>query len=664
MSLDTVLKIGETFRKSENNLKYFKYIEACPKDIKGEWPLCVTIPLNGDFTFNLDSAKITPENERDNLYYLKYKTSDSDSSVRYIFGDIYYEKKSKIKKNGSVDSSEGGYYKLDGSSSVSSFYRGSKDYKELISPVSKINTLNIEKFHNEFVNNVTFIERMLRFIPAIYYFFDEGSKFSFKELLNDEKILHDLSVQYNFQTASKQNLGKMGIATDCLCLNETQKESIFLLGNLSIFIHFEFPGKKYWYQYKEDVEAIKTKLLSEFVDTTDRGVVLKKSLYKTLCSGDKKNDIQFPGFLVSNKHKSKQFRNDTLQDLFYALDYVKKGGTSIQGTDIELIVLPRGDHLRTIDYEEFCKKRNETKISAQNNENDPKFEDSLFDFLSDDEKNVTSFDLIFCKKGGSPSSPDKDLIELSGIEKSQLRRIKERIEKISDAIYEDKKKFFGAGNKIKRNNIAISFQNILGYPQISSSTGKILIKANPKYKSHLLKVIPLIYTDNYYQDERLLPSFIQNIEYSIRAGDNKFNVLKFDLMFLLKIQNSQKFKGGGFMEIKTSESYEIGLLLGELSKNLRQDINSFDKKYVGNLTRRIATMEDFIKFKNEIEQKLIMHDKTNFTYKISYDLSQKVKEFNSVYNKDKCVFGFMESYFKPWPKKKENSQMEDNESNQ
>jgi hypothetical protein len=31
-------------------------------------------------------------------------------------------------------------------------------------------------------------------------------------------------------------------------------------------------------------------------------------------------------------------------------------------------------------------------------------------------------------------------------------------------------------------------------------------------------------------------------------------------------------------------------------------------------------------------------------------LAQKVKEFNSRYDKEECAFGFMESYFKPIPK--------------
>ncbi len=76
-------------------------------------------------------------------------------------------------------------------------------------------------------------------------------------------------------------------------------------------------------------------------------------------------------------------------------------------------------------------------------------------------------------------------------------------------------------------------------------------------------------------------------------------------------------------------------------------INSFEKNYVGNLSRRVSTLYDFIKLKNEIEQKLIMHDKAKFTFQSSYTLAQKIKEFNSKYDKDKCVFGFLESYFKP-----------------
>ena len=192
MSLDTVLKIGKALRNSENNLKDFKYVEACPKDKKDEWPLCITVPVNTDFTFNWDGVKITPENERDKLYYLKFKTSNSDGLVKYVFGDIYYEKKATIKRDGSIDSKEGGFYRLEdlnrsAAYRLSSFYRGNKDYKEIIQSAGEANTVCIEKFHNELENNITFIEAMLNFIPAICYFFNEENNFSFQELLDDKQ---------------------------------------------------------------------------------------------------------------------------------------------------------------------------------------------------------------------------------------------------------------------------------------------------------------------------------------------------------------------------------------------------------------------------------------------------------------------------------------------
>lgn len=308
--------------------------------------------------------------------------------------------------------------------------------------------------------------------------------------------------------------------------------------------------------------------------------------------------------------------------------------------------MPRGINLSAADYEEFFKKRDESKLLAQNKEKNNSSYDPLFDFLSDDKKNITSFDLILCNSNrGSQSSPDKDLIELSGIEKSKLRLINERINEISREISNERKNFIHANNELFPLNIEYSFQQILGMPLCDPNTGKVSFKISPKYQSHILKVLPLIYTDNYTHDEELLSSFIQNVEFSIRADDQKFIFLKYDLKFLLKIQNTKIDK---FMEITSSESYQIGFLLGTMAKNLSQ-INSFEKNYVGNLRRRIATLADFIKLKNEIEEKLILHDKTKFTSQTSYELAQKIKEFKSKYDKDECAFGFFEGYFKPIP---------------
>lgn len=655
MSLDTVLQIGKVLRKAENNLKYFKYIEPCPKDKEGNYPLCITIPVKNDFSFDWEHVKITPENERNNLYYLKFKTSDSDGLVKYIFGDIYYERNFKINKKMEIEKSEGGYYRLENplhtnaAYRLSSFKRGQADFNEIIENFNAADSLVISKFHNAFNDNIQYIERMLAYIPAIEKILESNNNQSIKEKLKDENLLKSITIMQVFEKNNNNILKKLGIETNFESLSDNQKEKLLDVINSSIFLHFEFENKKHWYMFKKDLSLINEKILSDFVDSTKNGLVLKKTLYKTLCSGDKKNDIQFPAFLIKNKHKSKLFQNEEIQNLFYALDYTNKGRL-ISGTDIKMIILPIGKGLSANDYENFLIKKDETRILAKNKiKKEEKADEPLFDFFSDDENNaITSFDLIFCKKGGL-TSPDSDLIEISGIEKSKLRQTKERIRTIASDIYKERKMEFKTDKELSPISIEFSFRNLLGNPQRDFKTGKIFFKPNPKYQSHLLKVLPLIYTDNYFQDGILISSFIQNAENSIRAGDERYSFLKYDLKFLLKIQNSKNDK---FMEITQSESYKIGLMLGDLAKNLSLEINSFEKNYVGTLTRRIGNLSDFIKFKNEIEQKLIMHDKTRFTYQTSYELAQKVKEFKSRYDKEECAFGFMESYFKPIPSKK------------
>lgn len=660
MSLDTILQIGKVLRSSENNLKYFKYVEPCPKGKDGNWPVCITIPVKDDFSFDWEGINITPENQRENLFYMKFKTSDSDGLVKYVFGDIYYEKKAKIKKDGSIDISESGYYRLDNPEHKnaayrqSSFYRGLNDFKDIVKSDKETSSSILKKFHTELEENIKRIERILKYTPAVLYAMENRTVENLLGMLDNEEELYTKTVEHVFGNIQKATLKKAQIPLELNECNESQKRVIFDLNNISIFIHFDFTGMRHWYMFESDMELINAKVLSEFVDNTQNGLVLKKTLYKTLCSGDKKNDIQFPLFSDKNKHKAKNFDNDSLQDLFYAIDYASKGKL-ITGTDIKLIVLPRGEHLTAKDYDDFLEKRDEAKILAMNKDHDQNLNDPIFDFFSDEDQSITSFDLIFCKKGGL-SSPDTDLIELSGIEKSNLRLLRERIHQIAQEISSERKIFLQTKKELNPLTIEHCFINIIGNPQTDSKTGKITFKANPKYQSHLLKVLPLIFTENYHQDEALLPAFIQNVECSIRAGDIMYCFLKFDFKFLMKIQNR---KTDRFMEITTSESYQIGFMLGGMAKNLSQEINSFEKNYVGNLTRRVGTLSDFIKLKNEIEQKLIMHDKSKYTFQTSYDLAQKVKEFKTRYDKEECAFGFMESYFKPISKKEQATIKED-----
>ena len=99
MSLDTVLKIGNILRNSKEKMSFSNAIVSCPKC----WPFCLSLPVDKDFNVIFDKVSEVPENRRNSLYYLMYKTSTSDSVCRYIYGDIYYSFKGTLGKNGSIN---------------------------------------------------------------------------------------------------------------------------------------------------------------------------------------------------------------------------------------------------------------------------------------------------------------------------------------------------------------------------------------------------------------------------------------------------------------------------------------------------------------------------------------------------------------------------------
>jgi hypothetical protein len=441
--------------------------------------------------------------------------------------------------------------------------------------------------------------------------------------------------------------------------NETRNKFL-QFADFTVFIHFKFfkDGKKLnWYQFDTTFDCIKDKLNSEVTNVTGQGLVPSKSIYRTLCSGNYKNDIQFPSFGIDNSFKSFAFKNkEQFEDFLFTGSILKKPFRRLKYTDVDMFVYPvsiKGEEISAKDYDDFFfEKKDESRL-----ENDP-----IFSILSNEGAiRFNRFDFVFADNSGNTTT---DLIELTGIEKSTLRTINQRIDTIAKEINLERNSELDSINEFNKLQIEISFRNILGNTLVDSN-GYLVFKPNAKYKSHLLAALPLIYSANYYNDDLLLPSFVQVSEFIVRNVEKKFiwynyADLKYHFKFLMKIQNT---KNDRFMEITTSESYQIGFMLGGMAKNLSQEINSFEKNYVGNLTRRVGTLSDFIKLKNEIEQKLIMHDKAKFTFQKSYDLAQKVKDFKSRYDKEECAFGFMESYFKPLPKKEEASSSKTNTTN-
>ena len=182
--LNTVLEIGKAYRQSPDGLKHHRYIKSCPDDTDKRKILRLSIPVEKDFGFALDGIhEITDENLLRSLYYLTFKTSDADSLVKYVFGDIYYS----LNKG-----KEGGYFRLGDPSNkqktfrMNSFKRGEEDFQSIVksdNPDSP--NLASVKFNKKLAEHYIQIERLLRYQVGIDDLIEKSRKDSSKLKMTD-----------------------------------------------------------------------------------------------------------------------------------------------------------------------------------------------------------------------------------------------------------------------------------------------------------------------------------------------------------------------------------------------------------------------------------------------------------------------------------------------
>ncbi len=417
----------------------------------------------------------------------------------------------------------------------------------------------------------------------------------------------------------------------------------------AVVIHFAFENDKMWCE-PDTLDLINSKLIEGFILTnlSIQKTVLDKSLFKTISSG-KPDSIGgvTPGFSEDNSYKIKSFdSSEDVIDLMYGVSISEK--TLINVRDIGIVVLPNGENLNADVLDRFYGKKglqelteaeailNEENKNGSINNSDT---DSLFVDLTENElPDNVKYDIVFIKPAGLPS-PSIDLLEISSIEKSFLRTIHTRIENEKKALKQESNVTLSKTKLQPKYDIKASFLEILGQKG----------KNQKKYSFHLLKVLPEIYTDTYYQDPVLLPAFIEKIERNIRDDSTNFNVLKYDFYFLTRIQ-----KQNNMQSITESKSYSIGKSLGTMARPFaawRVDcpIKSFEKNYVGNLTRRIGDLNDLTKFSNFLNEKLTIHEKNYKDVQEAYlNLITNIKALGvekEKYDKNNCALGFFESYF-------------------
>ena len=436
--------------------------------------------------------------------------------------------------------------------------------------------------------------------------------------------------------------------------NEFRKNLVIIENLLkaqnSIVLHFNFDGKR-WLDMPGIIDIIDNILIINLIPehVESEKVVLDKYLYKTLGGVT-------PGFSEDNKYKNKLFTRDEIKSLMYAGKATEN--PILRLGSIGIIALPHSEKLSPESVINFFERnksfpdnideeinKEDNVIDAIDNED---FDPFFVDFVNNDFDDTVKFDIVFTNIPASPSGVYVDLIEVSDVEKSLLKYINKNIREKAREIENMANCEFPNMKSTLHFYIGSSFKNIYGD----------VTKEKKRFQSHLLKVLPKIYADNYYEDPMLLPAFIDKAEYNIREGGKNFTTLKYDLYFLMNIQ-----KNNPLMKITESKSYALGKNLGIMAKQFaawRDDcpIKSFEKSYVGNLSRRISSIEELVKFASFINEKLVMHGRLFPEVKNAYEeLVETIENFgNEKYNKYNCALGFFTSYYETQKKSEINQE--------
>jgi len=665
--LDTVLEIGRALRDPDNRekgLRHHRYVQACPSG-EEEDVLCLRIPVSADCEIDLDGIQVLrDERVREKLFFLKYKSSGADTTTKYIFGDIYF-----TQEQGGFTGSSPGYYRLaDPDSGAAtqrkgSFDRGEDDASEIIEREKQVASAEadsvIQALRDDLRKTVEptqhrkidLVERLLRYQSGVKELLERGETVD-TDLLLDKSRLQFADAKRAFAEVKSGHYSKRrfrSVLDEAEPVWEDVKDAEEAIRGLSdyasgqIFLHFDIGGE-HWYEQESAMQAFDQQFVSKFAESVSKGEydgsVLRKYIYKTMLPSR-----QLPEFDPENQHRIRLFSEEELMDLFYAIDMAKT--SKFRSGDVKVVVLPRGENMSAEDVtrfmqgvkslEEATEQEGEFRGGTATQEEEAPVDQVLDAALSDAPKPIREFDLVFSE--ADSRGQDADLVELSGVSRSFLEQVRRQIGEARRWIQNEYEQAMG-GQQLEPLNVYAAFGELL------SGIGQ----DQPRYQRHLYRMLPKIYTKTYHRDPLLLPSLIEQTEKSVRDGEGphfKFNRLHHYFRFLCHLQTNNPL-----MEINESPSYKLGKPLGVMARPLRSRISSFEKNYVGNLRRRLATLDDLIEFKNEIEEMLVRHEAAKMTsvdearQQLSEHLSRMAS--NNRIDKNRCALGFFESYFEPY----------------
>ncbi|MBP7102778.1 MAG: hypothetical protein KBA86_05965 [Bacteroidales bacterium] len=389
--------------------------------------------------------------------------------------------------------------------------------------------------------------------------------------------------------------------------------------NRFCYIHFNFSGKT-WFE-TQLFDEIENYVVSKYVQDNDGFISLNTFLTRTLAG--KESFERMVNFDVKNAFKNKTFKSiEDVKDLFYGLDFQQKYKVKSSNGEIVINMLPIGNLTAKGVIAYFDKISNYDFKNPKPEDTDPFAEP----FINPEIDGIKKFDIIFSRPMQYVKPIGADLLEMTDVDQNLLLRVNKKIGKAKTE---------------------------LNYKYTIDFALKMLFD-DKKYTSHLLKILPLIYKDNYCFDDLLLPALIQKTEYGIRNGKGGFLTYAYHFYFLSKLQINNII-----MEIRQSKSYLLGTKLGIMAKPVAQCIKSFEKAYVGNLSQRIASLDNLVEFANYLNEKLMIHQKGYPSIKdASRELTALLDSFpkEEKYNRHYCALGFFETYYTYFKEEIENQE--------
>ncbi len=405
-----------------------------------------------------------------------------------------------------------------------------------------------------------------------------------------------------------------------------------------IFIQFRFIDKDqtyFWKDLNRELSEIANFIISaryKGVDKNSGSLILKKSPISFFTSYNL-NCLQYLQKTNALKSLTLDTNHTTVKNLLVAENHI----TSRKGYIGKVLVqvLPVGDY-SSEDLRKFLSLKPKDKRS-DNIKQIKQLPEHFSLFSIEPEIQISKFDVLFLHKGAQTT----DIISyIPSINKSIIEDIAEKEKAARERTLEIMKNKNITGEYLILN--ANQLSTLQAIKTLLASFGKDDENLTKYQRNALYKLI----RGNYYREPLLLKALIEKTEHALRNSIEKKYKWKVLELFINFVYLNFILHENEYLLMQETQSYKLGYLLGTLSKELKNKINSFSKQYAGNISRRVARMDDFVKLLNFVHEKLVIHEKDNFTKQISNEITTLIKNFNEQYKKDYVVAGFFEAYMK------------------